>query len=142
MNMQPHPVTPDDEIVTVTLNDHGLWTCKHGEVGTPDSAMHGRGPNRSCIHTLAEPPGCMLFGRDWVNRLLWQPCLYTDWHPVIASRKDNTVTLAFDRIGPTKGCRNRETRLIGSNRFTYTMFGMRWHDNEKPWNMAWLGVKI
>ena len=139
---QQQPVTPGGGIVTVNLNEQGLWVCQYGDIGTPNSTMHSPGGNgRPCIHSPDMPPHLMLFGIEWVNRLLWQPALYTDWHPVIASRRGGEVALAFDVIGPTKDCKHRPTKIVASNRFVYNMFPMRWRDDEPVWHMAWLGVR-
>jgi len=143
-----HAAVLDTQKPIVIRDDGNDWyTEEFGIVqGRPEVRSHrprGQG-NRPCVHALREPLQCELFGRDWVAGLGWQLVLYreTGNNYVIASRRDELVTVAFDVIGSTRHCYHIPTQLDARNKFCYRLFPCRFEDDadDRPFASCWLGV--
>lgn len=122
------------------------YTDQFGRVeGQPRGKSHRYNQNgRPCVHALNPLLRCELFGRSWVAQLGWQPCLYKnilghDGH-VIAARRDDIVTVAFDVIGPLHNCTHQPLKLEERNKFYYKLFPFRFDDQDDIFDRAWLGV--
>jgi hypothetical protein len=119
-----------------------LWTDRWGVVVSPWSKMHQHNRSRPCVHSLRIPGQCELFGADWVRDLSWQPTLYRlGAEPVIASRVEDVVTIAFDVVGPLDHCHRKPGRLLDANRWAYRMFPVIFDDKPgEVYEHIWLGV--
>ena len=121
-----------------------LFTTEYGPVeGHPRVQSHSANQaGRPCCHALEPPIRCELFAAEWAAQMRWQPTLYKygAGMPVIASRKFDIVTLAFDVIGPTQRCSHTPMRLEERNKFCYKLFPFRFWDEDEVFTRALLGV--
>jgi hypothetical protein len=134
-NIVPVPIDP-------TRDAGELWTDRYGIVLGSDSKMHRQNKSRACVHAIKVPMPTELFGVGWVRQLGWQPTLYSlGACPVIASRIEDLVTLAFDVVGPVEGCRLKPGPLQEANRWTYRMRPIVFDDKPgEVYSSAWLGI--
>jgi hypothetical protein len=86
------------------------------------------GASRPCVHRDEPMPRTQLFGTDWVRSLCWQLVLTDGQYPVMACRKQDLVTIAFDRIGPVLGCTNKPNGQKPENRWQYRLYPIHWWD--------------
>lgn len=142
------PLCPEGTPTIEVWNDGKKLRCKEFGVvegwHTLQQTSHPVGNSRNCAHRLDPMPALQLFGSDWLRELHWQPTLIA-WTPVIASRADGVVMLAFDVMGPVKDCHNRphrDTRRIpDENRWYYKLYPIRWRDQpDAPVDHILLGV--
>lgn len=123
--------------------DYSLWHSTYGPVqGYPSARMHGNGNRRPCVHALEAPMRVNLFAADWVAELNWQPrlCFSGSDCVCIASRQDHIVTVAFDVIGPTKGCGHKPGVLGAQNKWVYEMHPLRFDDMDDIYPGVYAGV--
>jgi hypothetical protein len=141
-------IVPDErEVITVWMNndDMSLHCAEFGMVHDWQPALHVKhnrwgGCHKSCVHRLQPMEKTQLLCPDWISKLGWQPQVVEKHAPVIASRVGDTVTLAYDAIGPTIRCTNRAGEELPQHRYSYQLFRMRWWDEDAPSLNVLLGV--
>jgi len=128
-------------------NENDLFTTQYGPVAG-HVEVKGHRPNgsaRLCCHAIEPPIRCHLFGWDWVAQMSWYPTLFQlgAGTPVIAARRGDIVTLAFDVVGAVDGCGHVPMKLEERNKFYYKLFPLCFWDDEPrglPHEKALIGV--
>jgi hypothetical protein len=149
MKFAQHITLPDHRPIIPVRWQDGDLVCKFGKIAAwnpaqhlvhqPRSGNHGVVPCRVCIHRAEPMPPAQLFGTDWLSQFHWQ----TTVEPrcgVIISRSIDTVTLAFDVIGPVNGCEHIPNGEPPVHRWRYTLYRLRWEDETDPAPSLLLGV--
>src|SRR5262245_38585871 len=132
--------------VLVRCTDDNELVCRYGMLGEIFSAVHHpRSPGfrgRACVHLLTNPPAVIACNIEAINRLGPLPYLYTGYRwPAIVSRRDNVVTMAFDRHALINGCA-RLPAECPTYRLRYRIEPLRWWDAEEADDRNALGVLL
>lgn len=100
---------------------------RRSAVGVLRSGIHHPG-GLPCVHLLDRPPLRLLFRRDALARLNFQPRVCTPPGPCIASRCGDILTLAFDSEGGViDGGHHHQQPWL---RYTYQLHQVRWSGSD------------
>ena len=113
--------------------------CDWGKIDTPHTLWHDT-YTRPCVHAYEPLPRALLFHKEHILRVGFQPVVYTgpNW-PAIVRRNGDIVTMAFDRMGDIRNCHNRPSvPFAPKTSWRYQLLPMRWWDG--PADNVLLGV--